>query len=338
MKITILEFTPCVDWLVHLRRDEEEGYLTGDEGKVTIKSGAKLRPQVTSIYAGGKATNVARVIETLLRDEDKTEVELVAFLPDSAEGRYLHELQRSALWRVQVRPVTIEGRARLCLDLVDPETPPDARVEFNISPRAVWAETAMETALRFTAHLAGDLLVLAGNPPLLEATGALAVDLYVDVMKAVRDRVGLISLDTEKQTLLNCLQGSAPPDVIKINAGEYAGIDDSHWRLFDGTLVVTDPAGCWVREGEGVPARVPAAEVGSLYSTIGAGDAVHAAFTLARWVRRADVVQAARYSQAAAAAAVSVPDGTRGITGRAVDDFFAHLQHRQEENGGGERR
>jgi hypothetical protein len=60
MRISILEFAPCADWIYHIRRDPEEGYLAGDERSVTIGSGVKLRPQTASSYAGGKATNVAR--------------------------------------------------------------------------------------------------------------------------------------------------------------------------------------------------------------------------------------------------------------------------------------
>ena len=86
MKITILEFTPCVDWIYHFRHDEEEGYIAGDERQVTIRSGAKLRPHTASIYAGGKATNVARVIDKLLNADDTVDVELVVFRPDSPEG------------------------------------------------------------------------------------------------------------------------------------------------------------------------------------------------------------------------------------------------------------
>ena len=328
MRIAILEFAPCVDWIYHIRRDDEEGYLTSDATSVTIRSGVKLRPRVASVYAGGKATNVARVMDRLLREEDNVEVELLAFLPDSAEGRYLYELQESALKRVRVRRVGIEGQARLCIDLLDPATPQDERVAFNISPRAVWTAGAYDTALRCAKEVTADLLLMAGNPPLLQETGELAVDLYTDVMKTVRHQVGAISLDTEKQTLANALQARVPPAVIKINASEEAGIADSLWQQFRGTKVVTDLKGCRVREGDNPETWVPAAHVERLYSTIGAGDAVHAAFTLARWVWGFDVVQAARYGQAAAAATVSAPDGTRDVTKSTVNKFFAQWQNR----------
>ena len=141
MRITILEFAPCADSIYHVRRDAEEGYIESFDRSIKIKSGAKLRPRAVSTYAGGKATNVARVMDKLLKADDSVEIELVVFRPDSAEGRYIHELQTTALTRVRVRPVIIEGRARICVDLTDPTTAGDSRVEFNISPRAVWQGT-----------------------------------------------------------------------------------------------------------------------------------------------------------------------------------------------------
>lgn len=343
-----------MDWIYHLRRDDDEGYLEGDGARVTIKSGAKLRPKVASIYAGGKATNVARVMDRLLRDDDDVEVELVVFLPDSAEGRYIRELQTTAMSRVRLRPVWVEATARLCVDLSDPSTPPESRVEFNVSPRASWSDSALESALSFAEALAselsaqlpsaepshaglpaerpGNVLLLAGNPPLLESTDKLVTDLHARVIERIRDRIAVVSLDAEDQTLANCLKSAAPPDVIKINRKEYDGITEALWGRFNGTLVVTDRAGCWVSDSNGARVRVGAANIETLYSTIGAGDAVHAAFTLARWGRGVDAFGAARYGQAAAAVAVSAPDGTRGITAQAVEELFIRLQNEQGAN------
>src|ERR1700754_2057055 len=142
MRITILEFTPCADSIFHVRRDPDEGYEASDGRAVTIKTGAKLRPQAISTYAGGKATNVARVLDRLLKDTEAVDIDLFVFRPDSPEGRYLHELQNGGLNRVRVLAVIIEGRARFCIDLTDPATSEGNRVEFNISPRAVWADSA----------------------------------------------------------------------------------------------------------------------------------------------------------------------------------------------------
>jgi fructose-1-phosphate kinase PfkB-like protein len=331
MKLTILEFAPCVDWIYHIRRDEEEGYITGDECQVTIRSGAKLRPETASIYAGGKATNVARVMDKLLRDEDTIEIELVVFRPDSPEGRYIHELQTSLLHRVRVRPVIVKGLARLCVDLLDPAIPAAQRPAFNISPRALWQAGSLEQALEFASAITTDLLLIAGNPPLLETTNELAVDLYAQVIEQARPRLKIVSLDTEKRALANCLQAKTPPDVIKINDKEHHWIAADLWRKYAGTLVVTDAQGCLVQEKQQTAQRVGGAPVEKLFSTIGAGDAVHAGFTLARWLWGFDVLRAARYGQATAAATISTAEGTRGINKQMVDKLFAELEMKEIE-------
>ncbi|MEW6210634.1 MAG: PfkB family carbohydrate kinase [Acidobacteriota bacterium] len=332
MKIIILEFAPCADTIYHIRQDADEGYITGDRNSLSIRTGVKLRPQVVSYYAGGKATNVARVLDRLLTSEDIA-VELVVFRPDSPEGRYIHELQTGALDRVRVRPIIISGRARFCIDLTDPRTDPQNRVEFNISPRAVWETGAIETALEFASALSADALIMAGNPP-TTASGQqsavsgqfeLAVELYARVIESVRHRVGVISIDTEKLSLARCLESTSKPDAIKINAAEYASVDERLWNDFEGTLIVTDASGCLVRETR-IETRLEGAAVERLYSTVGAGDAVHAGFILARWGRGFDARRAARYGLAAAAAAVSSPEGTRDVNRQQVERLFAEME------------
>jgi len=328
MHITILEFAPCADSIYHIRRDVDEGYIASRDRTITIKSGAKLRPRPASAYAGGKATNVARVMDKLLDARDEVEAELVVFRPDSAEGRYIHELQTQALTRTRVRPVIIRGQARFCIDLTDPATAGDKRVEFNISPRPVWEQDALETAAQLVSGISTDLLLLAGNPPVIEATGEMAVDLYSRIIEEVRPRAAVISIDAEKAALASCLKAHSRPDVIKVNKDEYASVDEALWNDFAGTLVVTDASGCRVWESGTAhsPARVAGVKARTLYSTIGAGDAAHAGFTVARWVWGFDVIEASRYGQAAAAASVSSPDGTRGITRQAVEQFFSELK------------
>ncbi|HKP87340.1 MAG TPA: PfkB family carbohydrate kinase [Blastocatellia bacterium] len=332
MKVTILEFVPCADSIYHVRRDEEEGYIASDERTVKIRSGAKLRPRAVSTYAGGKATNVARVMNNLLDDNEAVEIELVVFRPDSPEGRYIHDLQVSALTRVQVRPVIIEGRARICVDLTDPTTAGDSRVEFNISPRALWEATAQDRALEFASGLSTDLLLIAGNPPIIEATGRWVVELCAQIIEEVRERAGLISIDVEKGALANCLRANAKPDMIKINEREYQSVDDSLWNDFAGALVVTDASGCrvWENRARASYDRVQGLEAQILYSTIGAGDAMHAGLAVARWVWGFDLVRASRYGQATAAASVTSPDGTRGISRQTVERLFAKLETEEE--------
>lgn len=327
MRITILEFTPCADSIFHVRRDRDEGYVASDGREVRIRAGAKLRPQAITTYAGGKATNVARVMDRLLRDSDAVDVELIVFRPDSPEGRYLHDLQTSALSRVRVRPVIIEGRARFCIDLTDPATAEGDRVEFNISPRAIWAASAPGEALALASQITSDALLIAGNPPVIEATNAMAADLHARVIAEVRSRVGVISLDTEKAALANCLAAVARPDVIKINEDEYGSVGAGMWEGFGGTLIVTDARGCrlWQDRARGEEVRIDGVQRCAPYSTIGAGDAMHAGFAIARWVRGFDLAQAVRYGQAVAAASVNSVDGTRGIAAATVEQYFQEL-------------
>ena len=333
MRITILEFTPCADSIYHLRRDGEEGYVASRDHAITIRSGAKLRPRAVTTYAGGKATNVARVIDKLLNADDKVEIELIVFRPDSPEGRYIHDLQTQALTRVSVQPVIINGQARFCIDLTDPSTDRNNRVEFNISPRALWMHDALDLAAEFVSSISTDLLLLAGNPPVIEATGEMIFDLYSRVIEDVRPRAGVISVDAEKGALAACLESRSQPDVIKINDDEYASVSETLWDGFAGTLIVTDATGCRVWEGGSgdAPTRVQGVEPDALYSTIGAGDAAHAGFSLARWVWGFDALKASRYGQAAAAASVSSPDGTRGVTRRAVEKYFAELERERRQ-------
>lgn len=323
MRITILEFAPCADAIYHLRRDAEEGYIAGDGREVMIRSGSKLRPHAVSTYAGGKATNVARVIEKLLNAEDKVDIELVVFRPDSPEGRYIHDLQTGALKRVRVLPVIIEGTARLCIDLTDPVTAADNRVEFNISPRALWGPDALDAAFAFVSGITTDLLVLAGNPPLVEPARQMAVDLYARIIEQLYPHAQAVSVDAEKGALAMCLKARRHPNVIKINRDEYLSVNGDLWKDFRGTLITTDAGGCWVAAPDQAPARVPRLEVPKLYSTIGAGDAMHAGFILSRWVWGFTPLEASRYGQASAAATVSSPEGTRGITKQAVERLFA---------------
>ena len=329
MRITILEFTPCADAILHIRRDADEGYSASDGREVRIKAGAKLRPRLVTTYAGGKATNVARVMDKLLTDADAADVELIVFRPDSAEGRYIGDLQTSALRRVRVRPLIIEGGARFCIDLTDPTTAESDRVEFNISPRAIWAAGALAVAEATASQISSDVLLIAGNPPVIETSGAMAVDLYAKVIAAVRPRVGVVSLDTEK-ALANCLKAEARPDIIKINEAEYGTVDSALWGDFGGALIVTDARGCrlWPERARDQSVRIDGVQSRAQYSTIGAGDAMHAGFAVARWVRGFDLAAAARYGQAAAAASVNSPDSTRGVDAATVERFFVELDGR----------
>lgn len=325
MKITILEFTPCADLIYHLGRDPGEGYIDGDSGTVKIQTGARLRPRLITTYAGGKATNIARVIDRLLTPDDRVEVELVVFRPDSPEGRYIQELEDRDLTRVKVKPIIIEAEARLCVNVSDPETGPVGHIEFNVSPRVHWDSAALECALDVAAAVTSDLLIIAGSPPIVDRFGK-TCDLYSQVIERLRHQVGVISLDTDKSALANCLKSPDQPDVIKINQQEYDSVEPDLWSGFRGILIVTDPAGCSVWRNAGKPVRIAGATLSNLFSTVGAGDAMHAGLSIAKWVRGYDLVQAARFGQAVAAAALTSPEASRGISGEVVERIFGELQ------------
>jgi len=329
-KITILELTPCADTLLSIGQDPEEGYLSVEDGIIKIRSGARLRPRLLSVNAGGKASNVAGVIDRLLAPSDSVEVELIVFRPDSPEGRYIAELQSIALARVKVRSIVVDSTARSCINVSDPASPPQARVEFNLSPRVLWQEAAIDLALKSLSDLSTDLLLLAGNPPVIGPQCQLAVDLPASIIEQLPNDPATraaVSLDIEKGALARCIQGRHQPDVIKINHDEFLSVDHEHWRLYNRTLVVTDDDGCtlWEHGPSGPSIRINRPHGHRVYSTVGAGDSAHAGFTLARWVWGFDDVRAARYSMAAAAASVSSPEGARGVKRTEVERFFATL-------------
>jgi sugar/nucleoside kinase (ribokinase family) len=266
-------------------------------------------------------------MDALLGPEDGVQIELVVFRPDSPEGRYIAELQSAELSRVRVRSVIVDSSARFCINISDPSTlRSNAPVEFNISPRVIWQPAAVTAALEVAGNLKTDLLVLAGNPPASESSSKVIGELPASILAAAPGPPRS-TVDIGNGPLALILSGRHP-DVIKINDEEYASVDQTAWTNYAGILVVTDAAGCnvWEKGPRGPCTRVPAALVSTVYSTVGAGDAAHAGFTLAFWVWGYDPVRAARYSMAAAAAAVGSPGGTRGITRAAVEQFFDELE------------
>ncbi|HEY6332383.1 MAG TPA: PfkB family carbohydrate kinase, partial [Blastocatellia bacterium] len=270
----------------------------------------------------GKATNVAGVVDRLLGPGDTVEVELVVFRPDSAEGRYIAELQSKELTHVKVRSVIVESTARFCINLSDPASPASARVEFNLSPRVIWQPSAVQTAVAFAAGAGTDLLLLAGNPPVIAPDNKLAADLPASILKTANGAAA-VSIDIEKG-LAQCLEGSRQLDVVKINRDEFLSVDQRHWARYKGILVVTDDDGCtaWEHGPSGESVRIDRPTGHPVFSTVGAGDAAHAGFTVAHWIRGLDTVHAAQYAMATSAASVSSPEGTRGVQREVVDAFF----------------
>jgi len=358
-RLTILEWAPAADALYSIACDPLRGYAGVEGHFIQIGQGVKLRPTIEAYYAGGKATNVARILDRLLElpadaglwdeAEGRFRVELVTLLPDTPAGRFIADLQRTEMQRVQLRFAPAPGEARLCVNLADPSTrgSPGGLVEFNLSPFVVW-ETGTEALLEAVVEeLATDWLILAGKPPL---GPGLSDHLTARLVRRVKGRqpgtfvsldLGGRSADDEgSRQLSHCLAGEEQPDAILINQEEYAAVEPALWARYAGILIVHDAGGCWLRRGPGasvfdwkatprdVPALAPEA-----YATIGAGDAVHAGFALG-WLRTGDLWQAVRYSQAVAAAVVSHPRATTGLTPERVRAFLERGDENFDHRGG----
>ncbi|HKV42919.1 MAG TPA: PfkB family carbohydrate kinase, partial [Blastocatellia bacterium] len=177
------------------------------------------------------------------------------------------------------------------------------------------------------SSLRTDLLILAGGPPVMEPRTGPAGELPASIIGLAGDSPQ-VSIDLEGTALDQSIRGRRQPDIIKINQAEYRSVESRRWEEFAGTLIVTSRDGCSVT-GPGIhgpTTYVRGAVAESVYQTVGAGDATHAAFTIARWVWGFDDVRAARFGMAAAAAAVSSPDGTRGMTADRAHTIFSRLE------------
>lgn len=346
-RLTILEWAPAADALYSIACDPLRGYAGVEGNYIRIGQGVKLRPTIEAYYAGGKATNVARVLDRLLElPEDAAlwdeaegcfRVELVTLLPDTPAGRFIADLQRSEMRQVQLRFAPAPGEARLCVNLADPSTrgSPGGLVEFNLSPFVIW-DTGTEALLEAAVEeLATDWLILAGKPPLGPGLSDRLTARLVRKVKGQRpgtfvslDLGGRSADDEGSRQLSRCLEDEVQPDAILINQEEYAAVEPSHWARYAGILIVHDAGGCWLRQGPGASVfdwkttpRDVSAPAREAYATIGAGDALHAGFALG-WLRTGDLWQAVRYSQAVAAAVVSQPRATTGLTPERVRAFL----------------
>jgi sugar/nucleoside kinase (ribokinase family) len=102
-------------------------------------------------------------------------------------------------------------------------------------------------------------------------------------------------------------------------------------------LIVHDKDGCWVWDrilpkGDDLLSGTdffPSPKVTKVYSTIGAGDAMHAGFLKAWIYSRQDKDRLARsvtYSQAVSAVSVSNEKATHGIDKYSVDNMLRYVQ------------
>jgi len=370
-KVTIIEFAPTADEIWRISQDNKDGYAGYDatNGLVSILDtahDAKPRPEILAIYAGGKATNVARVIDKLIDNDFNTQVELVTFLPPP-QG-VLCELKINQINGAEIRPSTPAGMyvqflqitnlinvrphfeivneldetggmqvTRRCIEIIIKDT----GTSLNFSPRIVWSQKAAETVL---SRLDGiiqdtDMVVMAGAPPVWEFEREAIVTPYNFYAK-ILDLVGPeceVSIDVRGHYLHECLIADRPPRFVLMNKDEFYEAT-SFWNElsgsdFAGTLVVHDKDGCWVWDrrlpkGDDLlegSSFFPSPKVSKVYSTIGAGDAMHAGF-LKAWICSENDNRLARsvvYSQAVAAVSVSNERATHGIDSHAVD-LFVH--------------
>jgi fructose-1-phosphate kinase PfkB-like protein len=357
-KVTILEFAPTADEIWRISKHNRDGYVAHDaeNGLVSILDtahDAKPRPEILAIYAGGKATNVARVMDRLLVDRPEPEIELVTFLPppqwsmrgmsfngldilpSTPSGIYVQCLQIENLNRVKphfevVDELEEKGNmqtTRRCIEIIIKDT----GTSLNFSPRIVWSQKSADAVLSRLADIihGTNMLVIAGAPPLWEALDETLTphNFYARILDLVDSRCA-VSIDVRGYYLHECLIAKKPPKFIFMNKDEFYEAVNS-WkemsgRKLSGILVVHDKDGCWVwndklPNGDDLFAGslfFSAPKVAEVHSTIGAGDAMHAGF-LSEWLcSEGESDQLARsviYSQSVAAVSVSNEMATHGV-------------------------
>jgi len=372
-RVTILEFAPTADEIWRISQHSRDGYAhyNAENGLVSILDTAheaKLRPEVLAIYAGGKATNVARVLDRLLPNEsDAPQVELVTFLPppdvslrelrflnsislrpSTPAGIYVQCLQISNLRKVKPRFEIVDeleetGRmqtTRRCIEITLRET----SASLNFSPSIVWSQEAADAVMTRIAKViqGSNLVVIAGAPPVWDIRPAVHLTPYNFYAKIidVTDPDCLVSVDASGRYLHECLIAKKSPRFIFINTHEFYEAKESWKELggkkFPGTLLVHDKEGCWVWDGNlpdgqnpfSQTKHFPSLKVPRVYSTIGAGDAMHAGF-LKEWIfsehDKEQLRRAIVYSQVVAAISVSNEKATHGIDIRTVENEFQRV-------------
>ncbi len=375
-RVTVLEFAPTADEIWRLPHHDRDGYARYDaeDGLLSFTDTAhhaKPRPEIVTTYAGGKATNVARVLDRLLTDEDQLQVELATFLPPPSEGPlrdlglgemrgtalvpstaagiYVQCLQLADLTRVRPRFEVVDeleeiGKmqtTRRCIEI----TLQEGGGSVNFSPRIVWSQEAAEAVQARVAEVArdADLVVMAGAPPVWEAHAGSDFtrnSFYAKIMSTLQPDCQ-VSIDARGQYLSECLLAQKTPRFILMNTEEFEDLS-GFWRElgdrpFPGTLLVHNERGCWVWNGklpEGEDPfsgaeHFPSMRVPEVYSTIGAGDAMHAGF-LKEWMAKECLDRAIVYSQIVAAISVGNEKATHGVDARTVDDRFTQFWSEDE--------
>ncbi len=375
-KATILEFAPTADEIWNLDRNEIDGYADYniEKGLVSILDtahDAKPRPEILAVYAGGKATNVARIIDRLLDNKSNIEIELVTFLPppqgvlcklspikingmeivpSTPAGIYVQALQISDLINVKPRFEIIEElqgtsgiqATRRCIEMIIKDT----GATINFSPRIIWTQKTVYNVLDKLEKVISDtdMLILAGAPPIWKSNDDRSItpqDFYAEILNIVPSKCD-VSIDTRGYYLHKCLFSKKLPTFIFMNKNEFLEVSGS-WKNvnkgnFFGTIIVHNKEGCWVWD-KNIPnidnlfsgsVFYPSPKVEKVYSTIGAGDAMHAGF-LKEWIYSENdknrLTRSIIYSQAVSAVSVSNEKATHGIDKFIVRQVFEKNYH-----------
>lgn len=261
-----------------------------------LTPGASHRVGEPVVRAGGKGTNVARVLAQLRAD-----CVLLAPLGGNGATVFRTDLDRAG---IAYEAVSVAGDTRRSVAVVDPD---DATV-FNEPGPAL--DEAEWSAVResFTRLLSrADTVVLAGSCP-----PGVPVDAYAQLIAAASAAGVRTVLDADGDALRTGL--AAGPDVVKINEHEAAAAfataqaPDSAAALLAagaGTAVITcGGAGVLARHGSStVRASLPFRVAGN---PTGAGDALTGALAH-QLTSRASLPEALAEAVAVAAAAVAVP-------------------------------
>ena len=284
-RMIVLEFAPTADEIWRLPCHQKDGYARYDaeDGLVSFLDTAhhaKPRPKITTTYAGGKATNVARVLDRLLTDDDELRVELVTFLPPPPAGP-LQSLSFGSVRGVDLRPSTAAGVYVQCLQIeglnrVKPRfevvdeleesgamqttrrcieiTREEGGGSVNFSPPIVWSQEAAEAVKTRVAEVArgADLVVMAGAPPVWKTCPGADLtrcSFYAKIMEVLEPDCQ-VSIDARGRYIHECLVAQRTPRFILMNTEEFGDLSES-WsdlsaKAFPGSFLVHDEQGCWV--------------------------------------------------------------------------------------------
>ncbi len=366
-QVTVLELAPAADELWVLQQSSQTGYVDHRAGVALLPDvgrGAKLRPTVTAAYAGGKATNVARVLEAVLsagpesalaeQARARVAARLLTFLPGQA-GEYHHpslpgeplarftpggaylaclqarDFRRVALDFVPLPPAEGSQRDRRCINLVAR----DGGELANFSPYLDWQQPAAEAVLQYLrGEPLADVIVLAGSLPMVEAVAE--PGLYAQIIATIKARRpgALVSLDVGGAALRACLEREgASPDLVCINLSEYAGLPQELWERFSGVVAVHDKRGCWVLQGRApspaqlsaTPPDVPVPAEVQVTHTICAGDAAHGGFVLGAMLYGTDAPGLRKAALLSQACALTIVESPHSIRGLTADRILRNM-------------